>query len=364
MILTGFANNSCVEGPVSTDITIEECVSTLFFCSCEGENAINIDAENGTPWEQTALADLVQSTPESPSTIDLTGRCVAIGGKLLVNNNSLGALIFLNGALRMQPEAEIVVENSSKLVFRNVDQLDSEGSGIHGCDYMWRGITVSAGCTLDMEGSQIEDARHAVLAEDQSALRIVDNFFDNNYRGVYAPAIGIGIGMMQTIFTPPGGVRGNTFEGTTGLLGTLSGDITLGSEGFAGMDLHKVAFFQAGSEAATSVNVFKDHIFGIYTVDTQLRLINADFQNLTNAGVYARRNSYLIAEDNTFDNTNIGIRGEASDLEVENNTMTNLDYGITSAMANSGLLLLRVLGNDITANTICIDVNNARFAEQ
>lgn len=108
---------------------------------------------------------------------DNTGKCISIKGKLVINKS---LFTIYGGEIRMHPGAEIEVSANNRLELTNID----ENGGIHGCDTMWRSITLKPSSELFFKDNLIQDAENAVLIQGHATVEILDNEFKNNYRGV------------------------------------------------------------------------------------------------------------------------------------------------------------------------------------
>lgn len=158
-----------------------------FACECDDPNLtnINIDAGAGMSITETPLWDLATSTSLATETYDNTNGCIAVKGRLIIDEISPGQWAdfgILGGEIRMQPGAEIIIEdNGPRLALKDV----SQNGGIHGCFEMWQGITADLGAELYMENCTLSDAVHGVTMNDKSVIDLIDNDFDANHIGLF-----------------------------------------------------------------------------------------------------------------------------------------------------------------------------------
>ncbi|MEL7422850.1 MAG: T9SS type A sorting domain-containing protein [Bacteroidota bacterium] len=359
--LSIIAANSCSPTFISTSVETTDCSLPTFTCQCEGENSININAGNGTHWQDTELANIASSTLLSPNTIELGNRCVAISGNLLLGSDATNPndidLVFLGGSLRMQPEASIIVQSGADIGFLNVNAPDDQGNGIHSCDYMWQGITVESGGTLRLGDNQIEDALQAIVAKDQSSILVAGNIFMGNTVGIHVPYSG---GGSTEVFVFPNGIIGNTFDNGGGFLGSLDGTIAPGSMGGVGINLDQTAWFPVGSPNAqvNDRNQFRNLTTGIYATSSFFGTFNTDFNQIGATGIFARRLSFLVARNNNFDDMNRGMWVQGFGVLASNNAMSNLNFG--ASFRGGPLASVEFFNNNIAANTVGIEVLSAR----
>ena len=178
--------NECLETDAEVrDILITSCT---FTCPCEGPNAINIKAGNGTSF--TAIEDLDPLITPGPDGEVLAAQdyCISLVGKLLIDNvepnTALYDLIFEVGELRMNPGAEIIIGEYANVSISGADD-GVNTSEIYGCDYMWSGIIIENEASLELQHLLIQDAQHAVKLNDNSTLQVDNNTFSRNFIGVY-----------------------------------------------------------------------------------------------------------------------------------------------------------------------------------
>ncbi len=355
--------NNCEETDVffNPKFPVDACFSPLV-CPCTGPNAVNVVAGTGTLWQNTPLAALAQNGLLSPNTIDLTNYCVTISGTLIVGPDVLtqsfqSDVLFTSGALRMLPDAEIVIENNASLMLFSVNEPDGQGAGLHGCEFMWQGITVETGGELRMYDSHIEDAEVAVQAFPGATLDIFDNDFVDNYVGLDI------IGSVNN--DPPGtvnvginGIEKNLFDGMTGLLGTSNYSIQMGGEAHAGVRLNNVSFLMVGSFNGEG-NFFRGLQHGVFSANSNYSFIQADMQDISVAGVSSTKD-FVFFYDAKMERMPFGINIEAGSISARNNTMSQIsDTGIRVFGADGmDVGVFEINNNTIDADRFCIDLTS------
>ena len=141
-------------------------------CNCDGTLLFTIDGSvNPVYFSQSPLAGM--QTPSGH--VYLGDNCVEIIGKFIIDQD----VIFMNGEMFMQGGAEMEVISPNTLHLYG-------GIHLHGCDLLWRSVTVSSGATLyTAETTVLEDALYAIAAFDNSALRVAGTTFNRNFIGIY-----------------------------------------------------------------------------------------------------------------------------------------------------------------------------------
>lgn len=178
--------NECLETDTEVrDILITSC---SFTCPCEGPNAINIKAGNGTSFTEIDLLDPLISTGPDGKVLAAQDYCISLVGKLLIDdiepNAALYDLLFEVGELRMNPGAEIIIGKFANVSISGADD-GINTSEIYGCDYMWSGIVIENEASLELQHLLIQDAQHAVRLNDNSTLQVDNNTFSRNFIGIY-----------------------------------------------------------------------------------------------------------------------------------------------------------------------------------
>lgn len=323
---------------------LEACEES-FACPCEGENAVNIDAGAGTSIFETALAPLITATGAG-NILNTNDRCIAIQGRLLIPDESLAGgfvdLSFFPGEVRMQPGAEIVIQENATVQFRTSGPTGNPAI-LNGCDELWQSITIEEKGQLSVSGLQIEDAQYAIHPLGGSVLDLNGNVFQENFIGIYHD---------DYYFTLLG-CRGNTFDGSGALLPPFSaapvGPVTVQTEPYAGMYLQFGSTFAplASIGSAGDPNVFSNLRTGIYAGGTiDLMLTNNRFEGiqLSNTVAYPFEGQALVVDgevgaslqlDGTvngfalaFENCRRGIRTINTDTEIHHTGMQCNAVGI------------------------------------
>lgn len=361
--------NACIEDPTIVEtVVLEECIP-IFNCPCEDANIVSyeINAGDGMSFRDTELYTLlVDDVLLGENTLLASNYCISIAGRLIIDPDpsitdvQMADLAILGGGLKMQTNAEIIVEDGAKLSIFHVDDEDQEGKGLHACDYMWEGIIVESGGSLSMNNSYIEDARVAITARNQSNIALYKNVFDNNHIAILGREPGIQT-VPISIHTPPQGISANIFDCSEGLLGTWDGTIVAGSCSQTGVRLENVAGFKIGTSVHPA-NEFRNLQYGVHLLKSQVRVKSALFKDITKAGIYARRNSFLNASNNRFENMGAAIYAYSSTVYGDGNDIDGVEMGVYARL--DLLHSLELLNNDIDAKRYCIAAYNSSRANQ
>jgi hypothetical protein len=154
---------------------------------------------------ETSISTLVgQGTLPPNQAINL---CIQVTTSLFIDQD----YTFSRCEFIMLPGSQIYVQPGIRLTIND----DSE---LHGCDRMWRGIflmpgdrsTGTEGGIFDFENSMIRDAEDAVLANDLTIIRLVNNRFFNNFIGLRTrPG---NLQFVRTLNNSADDIRQNTFS--------------------------------------------------------------------------------------------------------------------------------------------------------
>ena len=358
IILNALSTNACIDGPVATTVTIQECLASLT-CPCVGPNAINIDAGKGTSFQDIPeLYSALAPSLAGSNTLLASNYCVSIRGKLIIDEDMTTSapdatdLIIQGGSIRMQPNAEIVVADGGILKIFGVDEVTGTGTGLHACAEMWQGITVEEGGQLRFQNNYIEDARIAVNAVAGTSLSVSDNTFANNSIGlsVWSPNTAWENITQNTINMPYSGVTGNTFDGTGGLVGTLNGSILPGTSASMGIRVSSINKFKIGSFIGQEgVNTFRNLRYGVFSIGSVVFVNNTNMTDIEQNGVSFAGEGIGIVKNNIITNAQKGIVLDAGLLVAHDNNLSDIrEVGIERM--GSFLQVLKI--TDIKDNTI------------
>ena len=209
-------------------------------------------------------------------------------------------LLISNSNITLGPDAEIIIEDGYSLYIDTDDP-----SYLHACgSYMWKQITINPGGYLYAINSYFEDAKTAVVSENNSAASkeggywLAGNTFNRNYVSLYVSPYNK---------SHKGYLNVNYFKCATTTTGTMQGTITI--------DPH------IGQTSISGVDV--DNVTGDITI-----------------GGWGF-GSYSYLSSNIFDGLCYGMRGYNSNLYIGNNIFMNMrNYnGLNSAGAGAGVFL-------------------------
>ncbi|MBK8296843.1 MAG: T9SS type A sorting domain-containing protein [Saprospiraceae bacterium] len=266
----------------------------------------------------------------------ITSGCYIVKGFVYLDIN----ILITGGRFEMEAGAEIRVPSGKKLTIRNV----TDNGGIYGCDALWRGLNITTGGTLEMNGTIIQDAQYAVKASGTANIMINNNTFLHNYIGVYIPTTGtnaihnVRLNAFSNTFDAPaiGGIYGLLrFSGYSGISPSTN------SRAFAGFEINN-ANIQIGSLVAGyfGTNTVQHMRVGVYAKNSTIQcdyltasnLIpyysNRDYTGPDGIGILAF-NTTLVASHNTISNCLGGITGNGSWLkDIYDNEIYSIDVGI------------------------------------
>ena len=316
--------DDCGNMASSTQVVEIDCISG-FSCPCTGTNAINIDAGSiGTPIIQTELAQYM-TTEDGGNVLDLRGKCVAISGRLLIENlstpNSVDLTLF-SDEIKMQPGAEIVIGVNATVDFIG----DGTTAALVGCEKLWQGISQQTGSRFRVNGYTIEDAQTAIQTVDKTSLVVANNQFSKNYIGIaYSGTDGTDLN-----------ITGNTFDGEPDLLPPFDDNLGIQSKSWLGIYLNKSN--EMGIPIAIGIesgipNTFTNLRLGLFAEgNIDLMMANNEFENIRSTptvnyqnegyGVYIKGiggTTLLDFNGNTgsgFNNCRIGIYAEKADVNI------------------------------------------------
>ena len=368
-------------GVVEYELEIEITDCGNFTCPCLTEGSLNIDAGD-------VNAEILASNVLPNNIIDLQdyGGCMAIYGKLVFDKPDENFITYRirNGEIKMQPGSEIIVRGSRVFIedTRDFGGPGRENMGIHGCEKMWKGITIETGGSeegttsyLHFNDNIIQDAQYAIEAQAYTESVIAGNYFEDNYVGVYANGGAESSAFPKVINT---NLTANTFTCTGGcdLLDKFDGQTPFPSTYYAGV-LAKSAMIDVGNrDILTGLRNKFDRINnGIIAENSFVKVLSNDFSNLlhqTNnpnvinrTAIYGTGNFTFFGEiyDNTINNAHTGILGEAGAIfwNTHLNYMTDIDNGI---IMENFAIPFDIIDNDITYHRTGIGYFNSNNSAQ
>jgi hypothetical protein len=165
------------------------------------------------------------------------------------------------------PGSDIIfLDNNSGFRVEIGAELTLNSSHLRGCNKLWKGVEVRIQGSIIAQSSTFEDAITAILLRDRAEILIADNTFRANACGIYADRGNSIVAPMSIFLASSNGLSGNTFEGDTQLLESISPSSLPGAIGaspilsdfpFAGIWLQKVAALNIGNDSHAA-NVFRD----------------------------------------------------------------------------------------------------------
>ncbi len=253
--------------------------------------------------------------------------------------------------------------------------LEAFKSALNGCEHMWKGITVEGGGFLSLKSCTVSGAQYAVQALHNSTILIANNFFQDNYIGIYKPNT---MTASPEQVNQPLPVAGNTFEGTAaGLLPPYPGQAPApGTSGLAGIVASNCNLLEVGTGSTPNSNYFRDIRNGLITFNTGLKLRGANisalsgsfnpttvafpsaftnFHNLRGHGVFCGLNdnsaALILIGYSHFEGltrcTHIENQSGIATVNFALNTSIDTKDGLIAANHNGATYLKEVFGNNL-----------------
>jgi hypothetical protein len=252
----------------------------------------------------------------------------------------LNGLLSLNANLTLQ-NVNIVANPGSRIEIQNGFTLTGTAANFYSCFNMWQGITVNTGGTLNLDWdnnahpSSISDAQYAILAQNNSNLKIAHTNFDKNYIGVNVP-LTTG-GSVNLIGTAP--FNQCNFTCSTDLLPAYNSQFpTPGNRSFLAFDLKTVSGFNIGQEA-NGILAISGHRNGLRAEKSIFSIrgaIGEIFGPISTGqkhiGIYASR-----CLDNTFNNNRAYSMKEGYSATSCSNNYLLENIAVRAPFSNSGL---------------------------
>ena len=368
-------NNTC-SGTVKYTITNYNgaynysCIinGTSYNIQVNGNGEFDIDW-SGAP----ALIDnraKVEITAEIPSSgcsntteFDVFGCCTGnydeewsddiLNSDAIFDNITIG----INGVLRIQGNSTIQITNcqsiyfggDAKIIIESGSHLILEGNTLQSCDglNMWDGIYIEdVNASLFANINNIYDAKNAVVSQNGGVYHIEINTFDLCYKGIVVEAFnGDHQGYCVT----------NTFSCSSQInLYPHSGEITQ-----YGVEVNDVikstssGHIDIGDESDPNfINIFEQLSTGIYSNNSEIRIVNNEFNDL-GMGIYATGNE------------NTPIANLAREIIIGGNSSSHTNYlnECLNAIDIQKKTHVQIYQNEINGSYAAIQVFNNKYAD-
>ncbi|MBK9275199.1 MAG: right-handed parallel beta-helix repeat-containing protein [Flavobacteriales bacterium] len=259
-------------------------------------------------------------------------------------------VLFQNAEVRLEPGAEIIVQNGWT--------LDIENSSFTACNgVMWKSITAEDGATMRIRGSFMDDAESAVSALDGSTVWIDGTQFHNNRVGLGIPDVGLPYNNVACW------VSNSTFYSAGAMPLPYPGQTsTVGHRGFAAFDVHRTTLDLAGGHNTlhTLSNGIVAHQSDVQVSACRMFNIQPDSAYTLSgngAGIFARgdqgfhflrQQGYGMAGTPSFSNCRWGVFTEYMNVLSTDNRM--LDMGTAHHVERSGYREVDIRNNAVTAH--------------
>lgn len=284
-IITPFALGGFIIDVVSTD-PATGCSSIL---------SVSIDVADCCIPIATGVLDWNNTSANSVGITSLTGADIVVTGTFLVDQN----LTLTNCTVYMEDNAEILVNSGCTL---NID-----GTTIQACPggtVLWSRIAVGDPSSLIniTNNCTIRDANTAIHSVNGGEYSIqgtlaTGSVFESNRNHIRVENSGTPI---------TGLITGTTFDNSNTLID--------GTQGQEGIFIDNVNSINIGYLYATP-NIFIDGSKGVFSINSNINIIDCDFEDYTNPGDLACHISGDISLINrcNFDNVRLGVRQENMD---------------------------------------------------
>lgn len=169
-------------------------------------------------------------------------------------------------------------------------RLNLNSSKLFACNELWVGIVMGHGCSVRMNGTEIEDAEAAIQSINRTYnyLEIINSTFNRNN-------VGIKLEVKPYQAHPPlfGKLFNNRFKCDAPLNGTVDGI------SFAGIEIKNIYLFSF----QTGINYFRDLIYGIYAEGSTSKIgtKNLSMRRIKKDGIFLKEGSINL-EDSFFSN--------------------------------------------------------------
>lgn len=191
-----------------------------------------------------------------------TSNHIIVNGSIIVNS---GEVLNINNSHLAFPSTSSIVVNGGTLNISN--------SWLHGCDFLWSGITVLNGGHVNIVKSHVEDALVGLSSlsilnpSQQGTYSILNSFFNKNR-----------IHISVTNANNPGTISSTTFSSSDL---TLKANIneTHDSRTQIAIRLRSVNNFQLNPTVGQE-NIFTEAYFGIYSTNSTFNINNNIFRNI------------------------------------------------------------------------------------
>lgn len=265
--------------------------------------------------------------------------CLSIQGHLIIDRD----FTITGGEIIMLPGAQITVNGSRTFTLMNVN----ENGGVHGCTAMWSGIralTTSAyQVSINIIGSIIQDARHAVLANKRTHLGLINSSLIDNWFGILIPDLPNDIPPVPFNLTLID-VKGSRLSAQGPLLPPYPGfwDDEISAIAAYVFRHNRIGIFAANANISVGTganaqdkNVFEYLNAGVFGINTGLTIRNNAFQKIGPMelntlyedfyhGIHSENaadNKIAIIIGNAFKECQVGIYSRNTHLRVVNRNM-------------------------------------------
>ena len=346
--MTGASPNACLnltQNSAEVTLHLENCTPDPQACMCPtGGTVFNIgnNAQSVTLASQTGLVAAADV---------LTNVCISIQGQLIWD---------IEGLIKA---SHIIMNEGAEMIVTPGWDLYLDDNLIEGCDHMWRGLTIQSGGNFRSARNRVRDAQYVITAQSKSTIRLIDNFFDRDYVGLYVPPSGNG--QIQTFMDEA--ITGNHFICSATLKTPFAGQSpSPGNITHLAALLNDVAGLDigAGNEAdGISNGVFASRSAFTMSHCTIKNLIANTSGDLDRYGIRVENCAQATLTYNILDGVGAGIYGYNSNLTADHNQITGYatntpnyyDYGINYSVGNNRSV--RIRDNAIKAWDGGIDVS-------
>lgn len=301
------------------------------------------------------IPTLVLDNPFINTPTTWSNQNILINGDITLNAN---LTIGQNTKIEFVSYQSDVIVNAGKILSISNSTLEA------GCSFMWRGITVAPGGTIQTTNSVINDA---ILAVNISGWNSGFNFnttkFNRNENDIKLNSV---VGTVASQFV------GCEFNHTANLKDPARG---INGKGITGIEIITSSLFSGFnvnvSGTSTLKNTFLGGRNGIKSEGSKIRVAYCDFQNIADYGITSVTNVSTIKRDAVINNNSFSNVRRSIDLfnntncTIFSNTFNNPNNEHGVALHNNNDCVISVLNNTFVSQnwTAILTYDNASVSQ-
>lgn len=288
------------------------------------------------------------------------------------NTNWANQRVLISGALTLNANLNVnsntviqFADASSEIIVNAGNVLSVSSSTLEaGCNFMWKGITVVPGATIQTTNSEINDAILAVnISGWNSTFSFNTTKFNRNENDVKLNSV---VGTVASQFV------GCEFNHTANLKDPTRG---INGKGITGIEVITSSLFSGLSVnisgTSTLRNTFLGGRNGIKSEGSKIRVAYCDFQNIADYGITSVTNASTIKRDAVINNNSFSNVRRSIDLfnntncAILSNTFNNPNNEHGVALHNNNDCVISVLNNTFVSQnwTAILTYDNASVSQ-